>query len=112
MNSNQHYLKMFHYVDWANRECLSALRSITPPPEKVLRLLARTLSAQKLWLERMQGVHQSVAVWPASIVDQCFALADEMLPSWTKFLSGLPPAGFDQIIEYRNSTGRALVEPR
>ncbi|MBI3474823.1 MAG: DinB family protein [Acidobacteria bacterium] len=105
MNTNQHYLKMFHYDDWATRECLSALRSIVPPPEKVLRLLAHTLSAQKLWFERMQGVHQSVAVWPASTIDQCFALADEMLASWTKFLSGLCPAGFEQAIEYHNSKG-------
>jgi len=105
VNTNLHYRKMFHYDDWANRECLSALRSITTPPEKILRLLAHTLSAQKLWLERMQGVHQSVAVWPALTIDQCFALADEMFASWTKFLSGLLPAGFDQTIEYRNSKG-------
>jgi uncharacterized damage-inducible protein DinB len=96
---------MFNYDCWANRECLAALRPADPSPDKVLRLLAHTLSAQKLWLERMRGVHQSVAVWPASTLADCAALTGEMESSWKKYLTSLQPADFDNQIDYRNSKG-------
>ena len=105
MNKREHFLTMFNYDHWANRECLDALRAADPPPAKVLRLLAHTLSAQKLWLERMQGVHQSVAVWPASTLADCSALADEMESSWKQYLTSLSPADFDNKVDYRNSKG-------
>ena len=98
---------MFNYDHWANRECLTALRSTVPPPAKVLRLLAHTLSAQKLWLERLQFVPQSVAVWPSSTVEDCSILADEMRASWEKYLANMPPADFEKTIEYHNSKGES-----
>jgi uncharacterized damage-inducible protein DinB len=105
MEPKEHFLRMFSYDHWANREFLNALRSTAPPEPKALRLLAHTLSAQKLWLERLQRIPQSVAVWPSSTLEECSALADEMLSSWKMYLSDLPPAGFEQELEYRNSKG-------
>jgi len=106
MNTAEYFLKMFNYDHWANCECLNALRTVTPQP-KVLRLLAHTLSAQKLWLERLQRVPQSVAVWPSSTIEDCTALADEMLSSWRKYLTDLPPADLEKEIDYRNSKGES-----
>ncbi len=82
MDTKQHFLRNFAYDYWANRECLSALSAASPAPPKVLRLIAHTLSAQMLWLERLQRVPQSVAVWPSSTLEDCGALADEMLSAW------------------------------
>ena len=47
-------LRMFEYDAWANRECLATL-SGDDTPAKILRLLAHTLAAQKLWLERLRA---------------------------------------------------------
>ena len=105
MSTNEYFLRMFSYDDWANREFLSALRPRATPQPKALRLIAHILSAQKLWLERMQGVHQSVAVWPASTVEECTALADEMRTSWEKYLIGRSPADLEVKVNYRNSKG-------
>jgi len=107
MDTKKYFLKMFSYDNWANREFLTALRPPTPPQPKVLRLVAHTLSAQRLWLERMQGVHQSVAVWPASTIEDCIALAEEMRASWEKYLRGLSPNGLEETIHYRNSKGES-----
>jgi uncharacterized damage-inducible protein DinB len=107
MNTAEYFLKMFNYDHWANRECLNALRAITPQPPKVLRLLAHILSAQKLWLERLQRVPQSVAVWPSSTIEDCADLADEMLSAWNNYLTELPPADLEQEISYRNSKGES-----
>jgi uncharacterized damage-inducible protein DinB len=105
METKQHFLKMFTYDDWANREFLAALRPLDPPPSKVLRILAHTLSAQKLWLERLQRVPQSVAVWPTSTVEACSAWSEEMYSSWRQYLDAQSPSGFDEKIDYRNSKG-------
>lgn len=105
MCDKDHFLQMFRYDHWANREFLAALRTSSPGTEKVLRLLAHILSAQKLWLERLRQVPQSVVVWPNSTVDECLALAGELLPAWTTYLNRLAPADFQQVIDYRNTKG-------
>jgi uncharacterized damage-inducible protein DinB len=105
MDTKEYFLRMFNYDHWANREFLATLGGTTPPQPKALRLLAHTLSAQKLWLERLQRVPQSVAVWPGSTLEECSVLADEMLASWKEYLNGLPPTGFEHEVDYRNSKG-------
>jgi uncharacterized damage-inducible protein DinB len=96
---------MFNYDYWANHEFLGALGAATPPQPKALRLLAHTLAAQKVWFERLQRVPQSVAVWPTTTIEDCVALADEMLALWRNYLTQLPPAGLEQEVDYRNSKG-------
>jgi uncharacterized damage-inducible protein DinB len=107
MTTKQHFLRNFAYDYWANRECLSALSVASPAPPKVLRLIAHTLSAQKLWLERLQRVPQSVAVWPSSTLEDCGALADGMLSAWKNYLTNLPPTDLEKQVDYRNSKGES-----
>ena len=97
-------LRMFEYDAWANRECLATL-SGDDTPAKILRLLAHTLAAQKLWLERLRAQPQSMAVWPTSTMRDCIALADEMAAAWKGYLAALPLGGLNAQIEYRNSKG-------
>ena len=47
------FLRMFAYDDWANRECLAAMRAAGPVSADTVRRMAHILSAQKLWLERI-----------------------------------------------------------
>ena len=69
--------------------------------------MAHTLSAQKLWLERILRQPQSLPVWPSSTVEECAALVDSMAVAWKEFLDRLPADGFDAKVEYRNSKGEA-----
>ncbi len=107
MNTNEYLLRNFSYDHWANREFLVALAAANPAPPKALRFIAHTLSAQKLWLERLQRITQSVAVWPSSTIEDCVALAEEMLSSWKKYLTELPAADLEKEIAYRNSKGES-----
>src|SRR6266705_1172692 len=107
MDTKQHFLRTFAYDYWANRKCLSALRAASPAPPKVLRLIAHTLSAQMLWLERLQRAPQSVAVWPSSTLEDCGALADEMLSAWKNYLTNLSPDDLEKQIDCRDSKGEA-----
>lgn len=105
MNIREHLIQMIRHDAWANRECLSALRAANPAPANAVRFMAHTLSAQKLWLERLRNQPQSMPVWPASTIDDCAALAEEMQSAWANYFAGLPPDGLEQEIEYRNSKG-------
>jgi len=107
MNTKEYFLRNFSYDHWANRECLSALIAASPMPPKALRFMAHMISAQKLWLERLQRVPQTVAVWPSSTIEECGALADEMHSAWINYLTELSSADLEKEIAYRNSKGES-----
>ncbi len=103
------FLRMFAYEDWANRECLTAMRAAGSVSSDTVGRMAHILSAQKLSLERIQKHPQSMPVWPSSTIDDCLALAGEMSSAWRNFLMQLaaadPPGSLDDKVEYRNSLG-------
>jgi uncharacterized damage-inducible protein DinB len=105
MTGKQNLLRMFVYDHWANRECLRALSAAPPVPANILRLIAHTLAAQEVWLERLRTQPQSTAVWPTSTVQDCTLLADEMAAAWKDYLKQLPDSDLHSTIEYRNSKG-------
>jgi uncharacterized damage-inducible protein DinB len=108
---------MFAYDSWANRECLAAMRAAESNSADCVGRMAHILSAEKLWLERIQKRSQSMPVWPSSTIDDCIRLADEMASKWRDYLTELdaqleaqaPGASLDNIldnkVEYRNSKG-------
>ena len=105
MNKKDHFLRMFDYDHWANRECLTALGASDSTLSKVLRLLTHSVAAQKLWLERLQQVPQTVAVWPISPIEECSKLTVEMRSAWKTYIDQLAPSDFDKEIHYHNSKG-------
>ena len=113
---------MFAYDHWANRECLRGLQvwGATQAAEaspvaaglgSAVGRMGHILSAEKLWLERIRRVPQSMAVWPSSTFEECDALADEMASAWKDYLAGLSAggllsdSGLDEMVEYKNSKG-------
>ena len=110
------FLRMFTYDDWANRECIAAMRAAKSVPADALGRMAHILSAQKLWLERILKQPQSMPAWPSSTLDDCVALADEMSLAWRSYLARLAnqfaPGSLDDKIEYRNSKGELWSKPR
>jgi uncharacterized damage-inducible protein DinB len=103
------FQRMFTYDSWANHECLSTIGAAGSGSADGLARMAHILSAEKLWLERIQQHPQTLPVWPASTIDDCVALAGEMASKWQDYLAQLeakiPRASFEDTIEYRNSKG-------
>ena len=103
------FLRMFAYDDWANRECLAAMRSAGSVSADTLRRMAHILSTQKLWLERILQQSQSMPVWPAATIDDCVVLADEMSIAWQSYLTRVgnqfTPESLENKVDYRNSKG-------
>jgi uncharacterized damage-inducible protein DinB len=107
------FLRMFTYDSWANRECLAAIGRAGEASADAIGRMSHILSAQKLWLERIEKRPQTMAVWPGLTIEACTALADEMSSAWQNYLTrpdarlGAQPApdSLDAKIEYRNTKG-------
>jgi uncharacterized damage-inducible protein DinB len=95
------------YDDWANREVLAALRSSANPPARSLKLIAHILSAEGLWLARINQEKPSLPVWPELTVAQCDAEANKLGISWKSYLEERKQSGLSGQIKYVNSKGES-----
>ena len=99
--------RLFAYDDWANREVLAALRNAPNPPARSLKLIAHILSAEGLWLARINQEKPSLPVWPELSLTQCEAEADSLGISWRSYLEECKEARLLHQISYVNSKGES-----
>jgi len=97
--------RLFAYDDWANREVLAALRNAPNPPARSLKLIVHILSAEGLWLARINQEKPSLPVWPELALAQCEAEGDALRASWRSYLEQCREAGLSHQIRYVNSKG-------
>ena len=105
MDRKDYFLRMLAYDRWANHESLNAMPRAGYTEPKALCLIAHIVSAEKLWLERLQRRPQSLAVWPATTMDECASLIDLVADAWQSYLNQLSPDDYNSEVEYRNSKG-------
>ena len=105
MNMLQEFQRLFAYDAWANREVLSGLAALDAAPARPVQLLAHILSAERLWLERLQNKPQSYPVWPDFPISQCKAQADQLEQLWTVYISQLTEDVLLHTVDYKNSKG-------
>ncbi len=101
----QYMKRLFSYDGWANREFAIALESQDPTPQRSLRRLAHILSAERLWLERLENRKQTHAVWPEFSIRQCKSEIEDLSQLWREYLSTLDGAALLQQVNYKNSKG-------
>jgi uncharacterized damage-inducible protein DinB len=112
------YLKrQFVYDGWANREVLKVIGAAggEPPRPKndtwgtldgnrrSLQLMSHILAAERVWLERLKQVPQSVPVWPEPDLGQCEAEAGLLERQWLEYLKAV--ADLSQAVSYKNTKG-------
>jgi uncharacterized damage-inducible protein DinB len=76
----EHLRRQFRYDAWANREVLAGLTTRSRSTTRPLQLLSHILSAEHLWLERIQQ-------------------------QWREFFAQLSPAALSEKVSYKNSKG-------
>jgi uncharacterized damage-inducible protein DinB len=101
----KHLRREFDYDAWANGEVLAAIKATSAPTAQPLKLLAHILSAEYLWLERLQGQPQSMPVWPELTFAQCESQISELSKLWHEYFSGIAPTRLSEKISYKNSQG-------
>lgn len=91
---------LFNYDEWANLEVLRILRSSAT--ERSQKLLAHILSAERLWLERLQTKPPSRPVWPELPLAECEKEIKALAAEWKRWLQ---TADLDRQVNYKNSKG-------
>jgi uncharacterized damage-inducible protein DinB len=69
--------------------------------------MSHILAAERVWLERLKQVPQSVPVWPEPNLAQCEAEAAELKKLWFDYLDLITAGDISQAISYKNSKGEA-----
>ena len=105
MNLADYLRREFAYDEWANREVLAAIRAVGAVNERSLHLMAHILAAERVWLERLKQVPQSVPVWPKPDLEQCEAEAAALGGLWLEFLDLITAGDVSQSVTYKNSKG-------
>ena len=90
--------RLFDYNDWANREEVRHLRSLSVPPHKAVKVLAHIVGTEWLFLGRLRG-EKAAVVWPDLTLDQIAEQIDRLHKEWPREF------GREDVVEYVNSKG-------
>jgi len=101
----EHLRRLFAYDQWANHEVLHSFQASANPPGRSIQLLGHILSAERLWLERLQESAQTYPVWPNFNLSQCETEAAALPQLWRNYLAKLSSQEFSQAVHYKNSKG-------
>lgn len=112
MTMLEHISNLFSYEDWANREVLGSLRAVAAPPARSVGLLAHIVSAERLWLERLEGQKQTLPVWPPFSLERCESEVDELAVLWKAYLGTIGEAGLLHSITYKNTKGETFTSQK
>jgi len=107
LNLADYLRKDFAYNAWANHEVLAAIRAGSGENTRSLQLMAHILAAERVWLERLRQVPQSVPVWPEPNLAQCEAEAARLSGEWHEYLDLVTAGDVNQTISYKNTEGQA-----
>ena len=98
--------RMLRYDVWANRETLGSL-SQGGAPARSVRWMAHIISAELLWLARMEGRPALLPVWPDLSVQECEAKHRELSRRLTRSLTERWATPLSREVSYTNSKGEA-----
>ncbi|MFZ0733333.1 MAG: hypothetical protein WAM79_13480 [Candidatus Sulfotelmatobacter sp.] len=64
MNLSDHLRRQFAYDAWANREVMGKIGGLAHEDARSLQLVLHIIAAERLWMDRLKQLPQSIAVWP------------------------------------------------
>jgi uncharacterized damage-inducible protein DinB len=101
---------LFKFEEWANARVLASLRELAKEDARALQLMAHLLTAQKIWLLRLNG-HDTVGTdkSPEMSLAQCELLANENHQDLSQLLAQVNPSGMDSMIAYKNLSGKEFT---
>ncbi len=101
----EHFIRLYTYNHWANFQYFNFLKTIPAQqiPERIHLLASHVLTAQKLWLTRIQGNPDlSIHIWQTLPWETLENLAVENTHNWLTYLQNADQAEFDRIMAYEN----------
>lgn len=98
--------RMFQHMDWSNHQILEILGREQPDSDRVIKLFAHILSAEAIWISRIEGKRIQAAVWPDHMqIEDLRNLATENKERYTQYLDVVTPEQLRESVTYLTSAG-------
>jgi len=98
-------IRLFGHLEWADEQVLESLRRCAKLPSDALNVYAHIVAAEHVWLTRILGVPQRIAIWPEFSIDDCARLARENAEGFESLIADATIERFAEAITYHNSAG-------
>jgi uncharacterized damage-inducible protein DinB len=104
-----HFIKLFNYDKYTNQKIAESIIAANGP-EKPLGLMAHLLTAEKVWLRRINGEYKiEVVLWPTWPADELEQVINENHALWLTYLENLTEAELAKPITYVNFQGNEFT---
>jgi uncharacterized damage-inducible protein DinB len=103
-----YFKQLFQYDKWANECLLDKFEHQFPLNQRIYELFSHMLSAERVWLDRVLGLPQSVAVWAERLPEEIKEDTENYNAGWLDFIDSLAPDDFEKNVHYVNSQGNAF----
>jgi uncharacterized damage-inducible protein DinB len=103
-----YFLKLYQYNAWANKRVLGSLSQQEVTDEKILTLMSHVVSAQFIWLGRIQDQPiDQYPLWKKYSLAELLPMAEEVGTKWLKFVEETD--NFNRELTYRNYVGNPYI---
>ena len=99
------FRQLVEHSIWADGLVLASLERTDPLPPRALEYFAHVIAVQHVWLARLEGRPQEVAVWPTLEPAACAELMAKTHETLRKYVDQLGVASLDRLVHYRNTAG-------
>ena len=100
----RYFLDLFEYNLWANQRVMGAIAQNNIEDEAILTLMSHIVSAQLIWLHRVEGLPTSpFPPWEVYNMRELESMVDESNARWVKFLNNYKMDTLEEVIHYQNS---------
>jgi uncharacterized damage-inducible protein DinB len=104
-----HIRRLLDHMWWADARVGESLERATEVPARAVELYAHLLGTELRWLDRIEAVESSVAVWPAASVAECRGLARMSQERYEGAVGALSASDLLRSVRYTNSAGRQFT---
>jgi len=103
-----HVKRLFEHMAWADRATAASLEAAPRAAALALPLYAHLLGTELVWLDRLEGLPQSTAVWPEVGPEAILGLAERARARYAAYLAALREPDLERLVPYTNSAGRSF----
>jgi uncharacterized damage-inducible protein DinB len=100
-----YFIKLFNYNKYTNHKIAETITTANGP-EKPVQLMAHLLTAEQVWLRRLNGEYKmEVVLWPTWPADELEQVINNNHTLWSNYLNTLTDADLERTITYQNFQG-------
>ena len=111
MNALGQLRSLWQHAVWADERLARAFDACAHVPESAWQEYTHILGSEAVWLDRLLGRPQRLAVWPVLAPDELTALRDSLAVEYAAYVATLDEAALDAPVSYVNSAGKAFSTP-